>query len=106
MKKEPSLSEKVLLGRVLRCVGDEFRTVLEITESYNRHYPPSFWKGMFGAKITEQHIERELKKLADKLFVLKEVTRFTDRPLKTDIVVYRLSDFGRQELNKRNKKTH
>ncbi len=83
---------------VLRVVSENMRTAEDIWKDYTRKHPPQFWKSVVLPSTSLWEIEVILLRIHGYGFVLKGVTRFTDRALKEDVRTYCLSNNGRNAL--------
>jgi hypothetical protein len=90
--------EGALFWNVLRVVSDNTRTTEDIWKEYTHKHPRQFWKSIVIPPPSLSQIEAVLLKIDSYGFVIKGVTRFTDRALKEDARTYCLSDKGRSAL--------
>jgi hypothetical protein len=65
-------------------------------------YPPTLAMRLLGQKesISDRNLEFALLRLVELTFVRKDVTSYTDKPLKRQTRVFCISDFGRLALKK------
>lgn len=87
--------------RIMLCMSNtEKRSVGEIAEQYNRHYPPNIIGRMVGIKMPVLEVEQVLVFLSEYTYVHAELLSFTDRPLTIPEKHYWLSAIGMQFLKK------
>lgn len=98
MENQVDLKKEVFLFNLLKVLSSERQTLKEVWETYLRKFPPSFVERKLKLFIPQQKIQRGLTILVERGFVGREITRFTDRPLKRDVVVYCVLSAGTQAL--------
>ncbi len=70
----------IRVRRVLECLRDHSRKSLEeVTEEYNRRYPPSLIRRVIGVKVDSKNILRILTFLIQQKLVTTELDHATDQ---------------------------
>lgn len=92
------------IGKVLRCVKENYRTIDELVEIYNKNYPPSLLT-MFLPVDRRKFIEA-LKTLLKNDYIERDVARFVTESVDyvPDEQEYRLSNKGFAFLNAKKKR--
>ena len=80
---------------------NDLKSLKEITDLYNKFFPPSIIGRIIGAQISEAKIKSVLDFLVTEHLALKEVLAFTDRYLKVPEAHYQLSQTGLQKVPKK-----
>ncbi len=98
---EYTLSD-TLVTRTLSCLrGYKKKSLAEITQEYNRYYPPGIIKKTIGIRVEEYHILPVLEFLIVNQFVRAELLSFTNKPLPIPEKFYTLTRAGAQYVNKK-----
>jgi hypothetical protein len=100
-----SKHDKQMDSKILLCLENlSSKSLQEITNEYNRRYPPTLLLRIIGAKKKPTTIKLGIDRLlADKLLT-KRILSYTDQPLTEPEAFYTLSQKGIQKLAERGKK--